>query len=139
MKKKKILFATGTNSPSACDKVAIMRMRISELFKNNIRFTPIIKTTPIGIVSQDFSNCVGIAYTDLPFEKINEEFKKIEFECGDTYDKRRKNLVEMDIDILEYDGIRYHEKDWGRGYIIDMIKQTCILENEILNGKQIIL
>ena len=101
MEKKKILFATGTNSPLASGRMASMRTRMAGLFNEDIRFTPIIQTSPIGITSPDFSNCIGVAYTTLPVEKIKEEFKKIEAECGDSSDKRRENIVEMDIDILE--------------------------------------
>ena len=45
---------------------------------------------------------------------------------------RKNNLIEMDIDILEYDGERYHEKDWGRQYIIDMVEEAEILKEEII-------
>lgn len=139
MEKKKILFATGTNSPSASGRMASMRTRMAGLFNEDIRFTPIIQTSPIGITSPDFSNCIGVAYTTLPVEKIKEEFKKIEAECGDSSDKRRENIVEMDIDILEYDGIRYHKKDWNRGYIIEMLKQARWLGNEIIKEKNYIM
>jgi 2-amino-4-hydroxy-6-hydroxymethyldihydropteridine diphosphokinase len=83
-------------------------------------------------VSPKFTNCVGIAFTALPLEEIKAIFKEIEKECEDTKEKRRNNLIEMDIDILEYDGVRYHEKDWSRPYIIDMVEEAEILKNEMI-------
>ena len=38
----------------------------------------------------------------------------------------------MDIDILEFNGKRYHEKDWNRQYIIDMVEEAEVLKDEIL-------
>jgi 7,8-dihydro-6-hydroxymethylpterin-pyrophosphokinase len=132
MKKKKILFAIGTNSPLAKDRVIWMKARIFGLFGDDIRFTFLVETDPIGIVSPKFTNCVGIAFTTLPLERIKKTFKEIEKECDDTADKRKNNLIEMDIDILEYDGKRYHEKDWSRQYIIDMVEEAEILKEEII-------
>jgi len=132
MEKKKILFAIGTNSPLASDRVIWMKARVFELFGDDVRFTFLVETDPIGIVSPKFTNCVGIAFTTLPLEKIKAIFKEIEKECEDTKEKRRNNLIEMDIDILEYDGVRYHEKDWSRPYIIDMVEEAEILKNEMI-------
>ncbi len=132
MEKKKILFAIGTNSPLASDRVIWMKARVFGLFGDDVRFTFLVETDPIGIVSPKFTNCVGIAFTTLPLEEIKAIFKEIEKECEDTKEKRRNNLIEMDIDILEYDGVRYHEKDWSRPYIIDMVEEAEILKNEII-------
>lgn len=132
MEKKKILFAIGTNSPLASDRVIWMKARVFGLFGDDVRFTFLVETDPIGIVSPKFTNCVGIAFTTLPLEEIKAIFKEIEKECEDTKEKRRNNLIEMDIDILEYDGVRYHEKDWSRPYIIDMVEDAEILKNEII-------
>lgn len=132
MEKKKILFAIGTNSPLASDRVIWMKARVFGLFGDDVRFTFLVETDPIGIVSPKFTNCVGIAFTTLPLEEIKAIFKEIEKECEDTKEKRWNNLIEMDIDILEYDGVRYHEKDWSRPYIIDMVEEAEILKNEII-------
>ena len=132
MKKKKILFAIGTNSPLAKDRVIWMKARIFGLFGDDIRFTFLVETDPIGIVSPKVTNCGGIAFTTLPLERIKKTFKEIEKECDDTAEKRKNNLIEMDIDILEYDGKRYHEKDWSRQYIIDMVEEAEILKEEII-------
>lgn len=132
MEKKKILFAIGTNSPLASDRVIWMKARVFGLFGDDVRFTFLVETDPIGIVSPKFTNCVGIAFTTLPLEEIKAIFKEIEKECEDTKEKRRNNLIEMDIDILEYDGVRYHEKDWSRPYIIDMVEEVEILKNEMI-------
>lgn len=132
MEKKKILFAIGTNSPLASDRVIWMKARVFGLFGDDVRFTFLVETNPIGIVSPKFTNCVGIAFTTLPLEEIKAIFKEIEKECEDTKEKRRNNLIEMDIDILEYDGVRYHEKDWSRPYIIDMVEEAEILKNEMI-------
>lgn len=132
MEKKKILFAIGTNSPLASDRVIWMKARVFGLFGDDVRFTFLVETDPIGIVSPKFTNCVGIAFTTLPLEEIKAIFKEIEKECEDTKEKRQNNLIEMDIDILEYDGVRYHEKDWSRPYIIDMVEEAEILKNEMI-------
>ena len=132
MEKKKLLFAIGTNSPLSADRVICMKANIFGFFGDDIRFTHLMKTDPISIVSPQFTNCVGIAYTTVPLKDIKKRFKEVEKECGDTIEKRKNNLIEMDIDILEFNGKRYHEKDWNRQYIIDMVEEAEVLKDEIL-------
>ena len=109
MEKKKLLFATGTNSYLSDDRIILMKSRIFGLFKDDIRFTTLTKTAPIGMESPEFTNCVGIAYTTLPLATIKDEFKGI-----------------------EHDGKRYHEKDWNRDYIINMLNEAECLKHELL-------
>lgn len=132
MEKKKLLFAIGTNSPLSDARVVCMKANIFGLFGDDIRFTSLMKTDPIDIISPKFTNCVGIAFTTLPLREIKRIFKEVEKECGDTLEKRKNNLIEMDIDILEYNGKRYHEKDWNRQYIIDMVGEAEVLKDKIL-------
>ncbi|MDD7319199.1 MAG: hypothetical protein SOZ80_04735 [Prevotella sp.] len=132
MEKKKLLFAIGTNSSLSDERLMLMKACVFRLFQDDIRFTSLKKTAPIGIDSLEFTNCLGMAYTALPLPIVKEEFKRIEQVCEDTADKRLANIIEMDIDILEYDGRRYHEKDWSRGYIIEMLNEAECLKQELL-------
>lgn len=43
--------------------------------------------------------------------------------CGDTKEARNHNIVNIDIDILQYGDTRLHVDDWNRPYIATLLKQ----------------
>lgn len=120
--KKKVIVSLGSNVNK---KVNIQKARnmLTTLFDNDIRFTDELETKPIGIISGMFTNCLAFGYTDTEFTELEKKLKEIEHLCGDTAEKRSGNIVEMDIDILKYDNRIYHEHDWNRLYIKQLINK----------------
>ena len=49
--------------------------------------------------------------------------KHIERTCGNRKRARTNNIVKMDIDVLKYDELILHEKDWSRNYIMELMKE----------------
>ena len=47
--------------------------------------------------------------------------KLTEREMGRTSDAKLMGQICIDIDILEYDGVRYHLKDWERDYVKNLL------------------
>ena len=47
--------------------------------------------------------------------------KQTEAETG-----RIKEIVTIDLDLLQYDGQRYHEKDWERNYVSAIINDIIL-------------
>ena len=48
--------------------------------------------------------------------KKQKILKQIEMETGRSQDR-----ITIDLDLLQYDGKRYHEKDWQRSYVINIL------------------
>ena len=117
-----LLLAIGTNSHS-WNHIRRAKRPIQEAFPSLVVFSSIVVTAPIGIDGKSFRNCLATMLTDLSFEEVNVRLKQIETLCDNSVEKRAQGIVEMDIDILLHKGKRYHEKDWERPYIHQLLPE----------------
>ena len=87
-------------------------------------YTDAIWTEPIASKRSDFYlNQLVKAQTILDFESLIKEIKDIEIRHGRTLEEREQGIVRIDIDVLEYDGVRHHLRDWPRPYVQDLLPQ----------------
>jgi len=49
--------------------------------------------------------------------------KEVEQKLGASKTDKQRGIVAIDLDILSYDGERYHQDDWQRNYIKTLIKE----------------
>jgi 2-amino-4-hydroxy-6-hydroxymethyldihydropteridine diphosphokinase len=61
--------------------------------------------------------------TELGYDLLTRKLKDIELLLGRTPEERAQGLVRIDLDVLEYDGIRHHLRDWERPYVQDLLPQ----------------
>lgn len=117
-----ILIAIGTNV--IADRIRFVEVHLEQCFEN-VRFTHIIPTEPIGerFKGKQFFNAVMAGKTNLAMSEVEEQLKLIEQLAGNTQDKRNMGVVEADIDLLMYDDVKLHEKDWQRSYIKDLVER----------------
>ena len=59
--------------------------------------------------------------TALGMNLLNEVLKEIEKRLGRTHNE--DGIVTVDLDLLEYDGERFHHRDWERNYVKDLINE----------------
>lgn len=124
MKETEIIIALGSNEQAEMHLCKAKRY-IQALFPG-ILFSHELWTTPIGMRSARFLNCVGVAVTGMERSAVCQKLKDIERSCGDRQEDRRQNIVRMDIDLLCYGHRREHEKDWQRPYIRQLMKEMHI-------------
>lgn len=81
--------------------------------------SPDAVTEPVGMPqgTKSFVNELIVGDTSLSYDDLLSHIKDIEQACG----KRTETQIPLDIDILQYDGKRYHEADWQRSYIQDLM------------------
>lgn len=117
-----ILIAIGTNV--VADRIRFVEVHLEQCFEN-VRFTHIIPTEPIGerFKGKQFFNAVMAGNTNLAMSEVEEQLKRIEQLAGNTLDKRNMGVVEADIDLLMYDDVKLHEKDWQRSYIKELVER----------------
>lgn len=117
-----ILIAIGTNV--IADRIRFVEVHLEQCFEN-VRFTQIIPTEPIGerFKGKQFFNAVMAGKTNLDKSEVEELLKGIEQLAGNTLDKRNMGVVEADIDLLMYDDVKLHEKDWQRSYIKELVER----------------
>ena len=63
-----------------------------------------------------YMNRLVCGTTPLSVDSLQQLLKQIEAEAGRTPDK-----VTIDLDLLQYDRQRYHERDWQRPYVTRLI------------------
>ena len=117
-----ILIAIGTNV--VADRIRSVEVHLEQCFEN-VRFTQIIPTEPIGerFKGKQFFNAVMAGNTNMAKCEVEEQLKRIEHLAGNTQDKRNMGVVEADIDLLMYDDVKLHEKDWQRSYIKELVER----------------
>jgi len=80
--------------------------------------TRAIWTDPINSPRPDkYLNQLVYAATPLPVEQLLPLLKQIERDMGRTAEEKRQGIVRIDIDLMQYDSVRYHLRDWERDYI----------------------
>ena len=117
-----ILIAIGTNV--IADRIRFVEVHLEQCFEN-VRFTHTIPTEPIGerFKGKQFFNAVMAGNTNMAMSEVEEQLKRIEQLAGNTLDKRNMGVVETDIDLLMYDDVKLHEKDWQRSYIKELVER----------------
>lgn len=101
--------------------LAKARQCLGEVF-SELRYTTEQWTEPLSATRHDpYLNQLAEGDTELSLETLSQHLKQIETDFGRTAEKRRLGIVPIDIDILEFDGRRYHEHDWQRPYVTSLI------------------
>lgn len=120
--KKKLILSLGSN----CDQeqsIYLAKTKLRDMFGTDISFSETVWTAPVGIESDKFLNCLVFTHTTHKLEYISKAMKHIEKACGNRKRARTNNIVKMDIDILKYDELILHEKDWSRNYVNELMKE----------------
>lgn len=108
-----VVMVLGTNANSRRNMEKAMAA-LREIMPD-IVFTESAVTKPVDMVSGDFLNCMAKATTWETLERLEKAVKGIERMLGD--DRHDTNVVNMDIDILQYGTRRLRPEDWNRDYI----------------------
>ena len=115
-----VILSLGTNHYQKRN-LARARMCLSEVL-TEMTYTSEIWTEPIGCRRKElYLNQLVRGKCQQPQEVLEKVLKDIEKQFGRTPQKRQAGIVPIDIDILEYDGLRYHINDWQRPYVITLL------------------
>lgn len=111
----RILIALGSNHEQ--EKNVAFAMKHLHSFFPSISFSRMLWTEPIGIASDRFVNALALADTDKEQEEVERILKQIEKECGRTREEKMRNIIRLDLDLLQWGTVRLREQDWERDYI----------------------
>ena len=117
----KMVLTLGSNCEQE-HNVRYAMERLRECFPG-IKFSRILWTEPIGIESDKFVNALAIGYSNITVEDVIKNLKAIERECGRCYEDKAKNIVRLDIDLLQYGELKFREEDWEREYVQLLLKE----------------
>ena len=108
--KHTVIIALGSNSRQAAH-IRWASERLSYLLED-CRLSRTLWTADIKGSRKWYMNRVVAGYTTLSVDDLQQLLKKTEKETG-----RTPESVTIDLDLLQYDEQRYHEKDWQRPYV----------------------
>ena len=87
-----------------------------------VRFTRAIYTEPVNSLRKEpYLNQLCEGSTALGSELLSEVLKEHEKRQGRTHNE--DGIVTLDLDLMQYDDVRYHLRDWERNYIKDLINE----------------
>ena len=111
----KTIIAIGSN----CDQDANISKAIDglKMVVGGIRQSQIVQTKAVGGAVGVFKNAMLAGQTRLSLDELTQSVKRIERECGRKPDDKERGVIAVDIDIMEYDGVKLHIADWQRDYI----------------------
>lgn len=118
-----IIIALGSNTD---DSHCIINKAINAL---NVAMVDIQPTRILDNESVDFikecifSNALVKGKCALELEEINNKLKEIETKFGRTKTDDTKGNIVLDLDLLKYDNIILHERDWKKGYINVLLEE----------------
>ncbi|MBQ3699299.1 MAG: 2-amino-4-hydroxy-6-hydroxymethyldihydropteridine diphosphokinase [Prevotella sp.] len=81
-----------------------------------LRFSRKLWTEDIHATGLFYMNRLVAASTTLSAPALEQQLKAIEAET-----RRTRDCVTLDLDLMQYDGQRFHEKDWPRPYIRQLL------------------
>lgn len=118
-----IIIALGSNTD---DSHCIINKAINAL---NVEMVDIQPTRILDNESVDFikecifSNALVKGKCALELEEISNKLKEIETKFGRTKTDDAKGNIVLDLDLLKYDNIILHERDWKKGYINVLLEE----------------
>ena len=120
-KPAEIIIALGTNKAQEANMSAAREL-VAQLLPG-LTFTRDLWTAPVGIESDLFLNCLASGTTSLSYAEARSALKLIESQLGAEPSSKAAGIVAIDLDILLFNGRRYHQKDWNRTYIKQLLSE----------------
>ena len=103
------------------------RTQLTQLL-TSVRFTSAIWTEPVNVQwsmvngqCRKYLNQLCEGTTAFGEGLLCEVLKETEKRQGRT--RNEDGIVTLDLDLLEYDGMRHHLRDWERSYVKDLINE----------------
>ena len=88
---------------------------------DDLHFTSEHWTEAEGNATGLYLNQLATGVSTLGVDELNQQLKEIEQLLDRKHDK--SGVVSIDIDLLQYDGTRYHLRDWERNYVKDLLPE----------------
>lgn len=117
-----VLIAIGSNSRQNAH-IQWASQRLSSLIGHPV-FSSILWTHDNNPASSHmYMNRLVAGTCDMTVDEIEQKLKAMEKETG-----RTREAVTLDLDLMSYDGVHYHLRDWPRPYIQQLLGEFVLTE-----------
>lgn len=115
----KFMICIGSNA----DKYANISKarRLLEARLPAIVFTEPLESAPYGGKGPSYLNALAVGTTVMEINALESELKVIEKLLGRTPADKLSGRVPIDLDLMLFDGVRYHQADWERDYVRQLL------------------
>ncbi len=121
MIKKRTIVALGSNYEPQ-KNLEEARLALEKVMEVEFVTAP-IWTYPIEGVGPKYLNCLATGFTTHSQITFTKALKHIERRQGSSKGEKSRNHIHLDLDLLLYDGVKFHEDDWNRDYIQDLLRK----------------
>ena len=91
-------------------------------FMTEVHFTSAIWTEPVNSIRKEpYLNQLCKGTTAFSDGLLGEVLKETEKRIGRIHNE--DGIVVIDLDLLEYDGHKYHLRDWNRDYVKNLLDE----------------
>ena len=119
-KEHQIIISLASNKDQESHIAAAREQLVQLLTEAN--FTSAIWTEPINSIRKEpYLNQLCQGTTALGEGLLCEVLKETEKRLGRTHNE--DGIVTIDLDLLQYDGQRYHLRDWERNYVKNLLSE----------------
>ena len=118
-----VKISIGANANRAIQMMRARNLLTKEL--EGIRFTKMV-TMPAYDKPDDklyYSNMLATFSTELDEQSLIMLLKNAEMELDDTSELRKRGIVMMDLDLLQYGEEKHHTDDWQRTYVKQLMEE----------------
>ncbi len=102
----RIVIALGSNLGDRQAYLKESKQLLSRLSDREVIGSSIYETEPLGPSDNMYYNAACVMYSDLPPLELLDKFKSFEKECGRNPQARKWSDREIDIDIIDYQGVK---------------------------------
>ena len=117
--KHEVIIAFGSNYRQAAH-IRWASERLAWLL-DECRLSRVLWTADIKGSGKWYMNRLAAGCTELSADDLQQLLKQTEAKT-----RRTKEVVTIDLDLLQYDSQRYHEKDWQRNYVSAIINDIIL-------------
>ena len=116
------ILCIGSNTDSE-QNMALAQKELTRYFPD-IHFSSEQTSEPMGTLRPDwFLNRAACFESDMSYEEVRSITKEIERMAGRTPDEKYKEIIRLDIDILQAGTKRFKEHDWQQPYVQRLLRQ----------------
>lgn len=101
----RIVVALGSNLGDRYSYLKESKKLLTRLSDRQVTCSSIYETEPLGPSDNMYYNAVSVMYSELPPLELLDKFKNFEKECGRNPKNRKWSDREIDIDIIDYEGV----------------------------------
>ncbi len=129
----RLVIALGSNLGDRHHYLCKAKTMLAGLSDKELICSSIYETEPLGPSDQMYYNAVVLMHSQRPALELLDIFKQFEIDCGRDPEARKWTDREIDIDMIDYEGVRLstdrlvlpHPSYFKRKFVLIPLAEIC--------------